>query len=103
MLCGCSQSSEAVRARRQSVREREEENNKKRRVFFLILITTVNTVITYVLFTITGLVFALTQQLYQILWSVMFVLYWLDLYHMFFICIDLENSRASASVTFCAN
>ncbi len=50
-------------------RERIKENHMKRRAFYLILITTVNTVITYVPFTVTGLVSALTEQPFQMLWS----------------------------------
>jgi len=40
----------------------------KRRAFHLIVITTVNTVITYVPFTITGLISAVSEQRFHIFW-----------------------------------
>ncbi|XP_042603778.1 somatostatin receptor type 5-like [Cyprinus carpio] len=49
-------------------REREEENHMKRRAFHFILICTVNTVIIYVPFTISGFFTILTKQNIRALW-----------------------------------
>ncbi|XP_048021441.1 hydroxycarboxylic acid receptor 2 [Megalobrama amblycephala] len=51
-------------------RERKEENNMKRRAFHLILITTVNMVIIYAPYTVTGLFTIVTKQNIRALWSI---------------------------------
>ncbi|XP_048021444.1 uracil nucleotide/cysteinyl leukotriene receptor-like [Megalobrama amblycephala] len=51
-------------------RERKEENHMKRRAFYLILITTVNMVIIYVPYIITGLFTIVTKQNIRALWSI---------------------------------
>ncbi|XP_067280745.1 chemokine XC receptor 1-like [Pseudorasbora parva] len=51
-------------------REREEENHMKRRAFNIILITTVNMVIIYVPYTITGLFTIVTKQNIKALWFI---------------------------------
>ncbi|XP_051537033.1 hydroxycarboxylic acid receptor 3-like [Myxocyprinus asiaticus] len=56
-------------------REREEENHMKRRAFCLILITTVNMVIIYVPYIITGLFFILTQQFLLAPWATSLICY----------------------------
>jgi len=58
-------------------REREEENHMKRRAFYLILITTVSLAITYVPFTITGLITILTATNFPILWSISYICFML--------------------------
>ncbi|XP_051537038.1 hydroxycarboxylic acid receptor 2-like [Myxocyprinus asiaticus] len=49
-------------------RERGEENHMKRRAFYIILITTVNMVILYLPFIISGLFVILTKQYIEALW-----------------------------------
>ncbi len=49
-------------------REREEQNHMKRRAFLIILINTVGTIITYVPFSISGLVTILTNQRIYAIW-----------------------------------
>ncbi|XP_067280746.1 C-C chemokine receptor type 8-like [Pseudorasbora parva] len=51
-------------------RERKEENHTKRRAFKIILITTVNTVIIYVPYIITGLFTIVTKQNIRALWLI---------------------------------
>jgi len=49
----------------------------KRRAFYLILITTVSLAITYVPFTITGLITILTATNFPILWSISYICFML--------------------------
>ncbi|XP_051955261.1 somatostatin receptor type 1-like [Xyrauchen texanus] len=58
-------------------RERGEENNVKKRAFYIILISTLRMVITYVPFTVTGVLAVLTQQSIQVLWSISFICFML--------------------------
>ncbi len=63
-------------------REKEEETHVKRRAFHLILVTTISLVITYVPFTITGLITLLTNKSFPILWSISYICFVLaDLVH----------------------
>ncbi len=45
----------------------------KSRAFYLILVTTISLVITYVPFTITGLISLLTNKSFSILWSISYL------------------------------
>ncbi len=77
-------------------REREIKNHTKRRAFYLILITTMNMATMYLPCTIVGLITVLTRQNIPALWYIIFcfVLCWLILFSLFFICTGQRNSSA---------
>ncbi|XP_077053564.1 chemokine XC receptor 1-like [Siphateles boraxobius] len=58
-------------------RERDEENQMKRRAFHLIVVTIVSLAITYIPFTMTGLVTILTVKSFSILWSISYICFML--------------------------